>query len=99
MVSEERRAQQRKGNRRCYIRHAEEYAAHEKARRDAHMRIYGADGRRLAAARKAKGLYQRDLAALVGVTAGCISMWETGRMAYDPRRFDGIFGDGWETTR
>lgn len=98
-MTEERREQVRRSNRRSYLRHAEEYAAREKARRDAHMEVYGMDGRRLAAARRAKGLLQRDLAALVGVSGGCISMWETGRSAYDPRRFDGVFGEKWEAGR
>lgn len=95
-MTDERREQIRRSNRRSYRRYSEKYAAHEKARRDAHMELYREDGRKLAAARKAKGLRQCDLAPLVGVTGACISMWETGRMRYDPRRFDGVFGENWE---
>ena len=96
MVTEERRAQIRASRRRRYIARAEEICRAEKARRDEHMKLYGADGRRLAEARKARGMFQREVAALLGVSVGCVSMWETGRMQYDPRRLDAVFGENWE---
>ena len=83
--------------RKYYLAHYEEqYRKHKK---DALARM--AQNRDAAVAlqayREALGLLQKEVAARAGISAQKVSLWETGRQAYDPefiRRIPGFEGFG-----
>lgn len=53
-------------------------AAQQKAYREANKDKVAAQQKSIALARKARGMTQREFAAIVGVTQAAVSLWETG---------------------